>query len=56
VKGIRRLLLKKNKELDHGVCRGDNYNAWKSWFGNLKWKRLLDRPTVDGLIIIKNIG
>jgi hypothetical protein len=26
---IRRLILKKNKEMDHGVCRADNYNVWK---------------------------
>jgi len=47
------LVLKKNKEMGHGVCRGRNYNALTSLLGNLKWKRLLDRPTVDGLIIIK---
>jgi len=41
----------KNKEMDHEMCRGRNYNALESLLGNLKWKKLLDRPTVDGLII-----
>jgi len=44
---IKRLVLKKNKEMDHGVCRGDNYNAWISLLGNLKGKRLLDRRWVN---------
>jgi len=37
--------------MDHGVCRGHNNNALENLLGNLKWKRLLDRPTVDVLIM-----